>query len=182
MSTRKIVVNRAKERFFLSLYKKGLYSYDKTSGAIRNKNGKRLVSKHDGYGRIYTKWNGKTVYILAHRFAMMMCKGKLIPKDMVVNHKDGNGLNNRRSNLEIITSAENAQHAIDTGLNPIKGKRMEHRSKLTDKEVRKIRKIYGTVSKETHKKITLKDLAKEFSITPQAVSYVIKRKTYAYLS
>lgn len=33
-----------------------------------------------------------------------------------VNHKDGNRLNNHVSNLEWVTSSENAQHAVDTGL------------------------------------------------------------------
>ena len=38
------------------------------------------------------------------------------PRQIFVNHKDGNGLNNNIDNLEWCTVSENTQHAIDTGL------------------------------------------------------------------
>lgn len=41
------------------------------------------------------------------------------PKNIVVNHLDGNPRNNRLSNLEYCTRKEDAQHALRTGLKPV---------------------------------------------------------------
>ena len=43
----------------------------------------------------------------------------------IVNHKDGNKLNNHYSNLEWCTSAENNQHSWDSGLNHVTEKKRE---------------------------------------------------------
>jgi hypothetical protein len=50
------------------------------------------------------------------------------PEQTVVNHKDGNKLNNHYSNLEWVTHAENMKHAHDAGLwqvGPTHGKRWQ---------------------------------------------------------
>lgn len=48
-----------------------------------------------------SKWKGKTIYM--HRY-IMRC-----PKDKEVHHINGDGLDNRKSNLEVIDKRENAR-------------------------------------------------------------------------
>lgn len=68
-----------------------------------------------GYRSISLGLNGKHYKI--HRLVAKL----FIPNPLnkkCVNHIDGNKTNNNVTNLEWVTHAENAQHAVDTGLNP----------------------------------------------------------------
>lgn len=65
-----------------------------------------------------------------------------IPEGMVVNHKDGNKLNNSVDNLEIITHSENVIHAYRNGLiAPLNGEK-NHRSKITNEQYVEIAKCF----------------------------------------
>ncbi|WP_051149989.1 HNH endonuclease signature motif containing protein [Bacillus safensis] len=68
---------------------------------------------YEGIG--YTKPNVGTVNYLVHRLVAQYFIGD-IPRGFVVNHKDGNKLNNHADNLEIVTYKENTKHAMDIGL------------------------------------------------------------------
>lgn len=57
--------------------------------------------EHRGYAVRTEKVNGKKKMVYMHRLIMRP------PSGMIVDHKDGNKLNNRRSNLRICTRAEN---------------------------------------------------------------------------
>ena len=65
--------------------------------------------------------NGKKIRIKAHRLVGLLFlpiePGK--ENELVINHKDGNKLNNHYSNLEWVTIKENNEHARVTGLNDI---------------------------------------------------------------
>ena len=72
-----------------------------------------------GYEYFQFKVFGKRHSILVHRAVMMAFEWE---KDLVVNHIDGNKLNNVLENLEYCTQQENARHALDTWLKvPLKG-------------------------------------------------------------
>ena len=48
--------------------------------------------------------------------------GKPIPKGLVVHHKDNNKINNKVTNLEVVTHAQNIQYAYDDKLFPARAK------------------------------------------------------------
>lgn len=60
--------------------------------------------------------------------------------NLVVNHKDGNKLNNNCNNLEWVTTMENVHHAMRTGLTPAHPNQGEKHgmTKLTNDDVHKI--------------------------------------------
>lgn len=70
---------------------------------------------NDGYLEVLLSNNKKKTCIRLHRLVATQFIGP-IEEGMVINHKDGNKLNNDVSNLEIVTIRENVIHAIKTGL------------------------------------------------------------------
>ncbi|UXO94080.1 HNH endonuclease [Pseudanabaena phage Pan5] len=79
---------------------------------------------------------------------------------MLVNHLDGNKLNNHISNLEPCTPLENLIHALDLGL---------RKSKLTKQDV-------FNIKTDTRSKAV--DLAKKYSVCPTMISRIKKGKAY----
>ena len=66
--------------------------------------------------KYYSTGIGKPNYFV-HRLIAAAFLGKPDnPRQIYVNHIDGNGFNNRIENLEWVTPSENSQHAVDTGL------------------------------------------------------------------
>lgn len=73
-----------------------------------------------------------------HRVIAICCLGLPMGKKNVVNHKDGNGLNNRLSNLEWCTPKQNTQHAIHvTGTFSQNGE-LNKKALLTEKQAKHI--------------------------------------------
>ena len=87
-------------------------------GNVRNKKTgkkKKPSMNSSGYYIFGSFLKGKRTNIYVHRAVMFSFKGK--PKEgLVVNHKDGNKLNNNLNNLEYVTVRENSIHAIKSGL------------------------------------------------------------------
>lgn len=89
-------------------------------------NGKVMVEKHltgtvlrpsvrSGYEHVCLS---RKTYKL-HRIVASAFLGLDPSSKQVVNHLDGNSLNNEISNLEVTTQADNIRHAYNTGLNGI---------------------------------------------------------------
>lgn len=85
---------------------------------------------------------GRARLVKVHRLVIEAWIGPAPTPLHVVNHRDGNKLNNRVENLEWVTPAENIRHAYRNGLIlPSRGEE-RHNSKLTDDAVRRIRRVY----------------------------------------
>ncbi len=97
----------AKARTLLNKNNKLQFFNAKNKSINDNGNGYKTVN-------LWINNKGKTFYI--HRLVFEAFIGT-IPKQLEINHIDGNKENNNLINLELVTRAENIQHAYKNGLN-----------------------------------------------------------------
>lgn len=112
-------------------------------------------------------------------------------KKPFINHKNGNKLDNNYSNLEWCTIAENNKHARDTGLWTAEKLRvprkyrseeikkiclsnLKDKSKLTENEVRYVRKVHIP----RHKEFSSTALAAKFGTSVAAMNKIVKGQSY----
>jgi len=125
-----------------------------------------------GYLTIVVHKNSVRATYLIHRLVAAAFIGPC-PDGKQVNHIDGDKTNNRRENLEYVTSSENALHACKIGL-MINHVGEEHgMSKLTEDNVHEIRKLLGTM---THKEI-----AERFNVSRPTISSIARGDTWGWL-
>jgi hypothetical protein len=77
--------------------------------------GKSVHFSSDGYPRISLKINGKHKNVSIHKYVWERAHGK-VPEGLTINHIDGNKMNWKLSNLELLTQKENVRHAWRIGL------------------------------------------------------------------
>jgi hypothetical protein len=107
-------------------------------GRVRSKAHRRwklmnLPIKSTGYPQASFRHQGKQKKVTVHILVALLFIGPR-PKGLVINHKDGDKLNNIPENLEYVTVAENNRHAQRTLLNSTKGE-SNPRSVLTESQV-----------------------------------------------
>lgn len=154
-----------------------------SSGMIRSvdkvlKNGKNSTMLRKG--RILKTYPTNSGYLMAslsashksfyiHRLVVENFIRKIKPGEEV-NHKDGNKLNNKLSNLEIMTISENKIHSYKIlGQKP-------HNLKLTKQKADVIRKKYASGN------FLQKELAKLYNVSPMVISRIINNIQYEYRS
>jgi hypothetical protein len=112
--------------------------------------------------------NGERKNFTLHRLLMLTFIG-CPDENMVINHKDGNRLNNKLSNLEWVTRRENSQHAKNiTKYNRVKT--------LTDHIIGLIVDEYLTTD------ITLNELSVKFNVTRETMRSIINVKSKKILT
>ena len=152
-------------------------------GEVRSlRRGKKILAKslnHCGYVVVPLHLNGKLKTKTIHRLEMQSFTG-MKGEELVINHKDGNKENNNIENLEWCTQSENMLHAYRTGLKYPKKGVEGSKSKLTEDQVREIRKLYspgrsGTVPKNS---ITQVEIAKKYGVTQMVISRALNNQSY----
>lgn len=106
-------------------------------GNVKTLNGKQKNLQQEVYLRTTCKNlnTGKWNKLSVHRLVAETFIG-LIPVNHVVNHINGNKVDNKVSNLEIVTYLENNVHAIKTGLRKIsRGEEMGANCNHSEKEI-----------------------------------------------
>lgn len=88
-----------------------------------------------------------------------------------INHINGIKDDNRLVNLEWCTNRENQIHAVKNKLVNLNYGERHHNSKLTNKEVVKVRELHKIG-------FTNIELAKDYKISATAMSNILRRKTY----
>ena len=145
--------------------------------------------KNNGYKMYNLTINGKKKDFLAHRLVAL----HFIPNPNnypVVNHKDGNKLNNNVNNLEWISHAENRQHSYDNDLCNKRGKQKKYEKDLFGEEwkqfldttyyisnlgrIKNIKNnnlLEGSLNKEGYKRCTLR-------VNNKSKSFLIHKLVY----
>ncbi len=125
----------------------------------------KISTTAGGYCYLTLSRNSECKKHLLHRLVMLVFVGK---DDRQVNHKDGNKLNNNLSNLEYCTPSENLIHASRV-LGTRRGDRMAN--KIKEKDVLSIRAD----------RRLLREIAKDYGVTPQAICLVKKKKNFGWI-
>lgn len=126
---------------------------------------------HEGYLHVVLRINGKNYTHLVHHLVAYAFIGER-PNGMVINHRDGDKLNNYVGNLEYVTQKANMEHARDKGLVP-SGEQCPT-SKLTHIDVQKIRELYAVGS---HTQVAL---SRMFGVKQTAIHNVVTLKTWKH--
>jgi NUMOD4 motif/HNH endonuclease len=133
----------------------------------------KLLINRDGYPVCQLFYNKKHISYKIHRLVAL----SFIPNPenkTTVNHINGVKTDNRVENLEWNTRSENILHAFQIGLKKSSKGISNGRSKLTEKEVLKIRLLLSKGMKQN-------DISKKFNISTQTISSINKRLIWKHI-
>lgn len=146
-------------------------------GKVTKKNSDKLQKMNTnefGYVMCSVKFKDGFYARSVHRAVAYAFLGDTYRKGLEVNHIDGNKENNRVDNLEWSTLKEQMQHAYSNNLKePVQGI-LQGNSVLTEKEVKEIREIYKSHSKE----FGMIALAKKYNVSVSTINKCVGRRSY----
>jgi transcriptional regulator with XRE-family HTH domain len=128
-----------------------------------------------GYLHVALNRNGHTKQCLLHRLIVEAFIGS-IPEGYQVNHRDCNKVNNRVSNLEIVTASQNMRHAHDNGLVRPSSARGEaiSISVLTEADVIRIFEMSASGMSQ-------KEIADMLGVAKNTIQCVLSRFTWSHV-
>lgn len=154
-------------------YWRGYYAAKNGSVFGQRVNYLKPILHHTGYTKITLRTAKKQKQVSIHRFVWETFNGE-IPKDKVINHKDGDKTNNSLDNLELISNKENTIHAYKIGLMKGKTGATNPQAKLSKLEATNL--ILDIVAG-----INDKTLSKKYGLHRNYVSYIRNRKRWRSL-
>lgn len=128
---------------------------------------------HDGYVKVRLVHQGKDKTARVHRLVAEAFIDNPENKN-TVNHIDGNKQNNIVSNLEWADRTEQMMHAYALGLKTSRTGTYNANAKLTDEQVREIRKSYVPYNRD----FDTVALAKRYGVTNRVIGLIVKNKAY----
>lgn len=167
--------SKENDLFFLSLIEDNKISIDPYGVVINLNTNKTIGFVTGGYKRI--NMYGKTAAV--NRLVYLTYVASEIPEDFVIDHKDGNKLNNYFENLEAVSYSVNNKRAFELNLHPPASEAKSvckigvknPRAKFTIEEVLLYRTLYDQGAK-------ISELAAAAKVLPKAMSMMLKKQTY----
>jgi hypothetical protein len=129
-----------------------------------------------GYLRVSLYLNGKKTTRLIHHLvadAFLPPKG---PTDTVVRHLNDDKLDNRVENLARGTYSDNMADSIHNGKHVVPKGVAHYRAKLTEDNVREIRRLYATGN------FTQRELALHFGVSQKAIWQIVLRTRWKHVA
>ena len=150
------------------------YGCDLDGTTYSTKGKRKVILHHTGYQVITMYVNKKAKQLRVHRFIYECVTGKSIPKNMVINHIDGDKTNNSFNNLELVTHSENTRHALQTGLmKPCVGE-MNGNASIDAETVR-------SIIRDCTRGLSNKEIGIKCNLDPKHISLIRQKKRWKFI-
>lgn len=167
-------MKKQRQQTICRFFRDGYFYCSKQGEIFRPGRNKPLVgSSNRGYRMATLSASGEKLSVCIHQAIWIFFNGGF-PEWLEINHKDGNKGNNRLENLELVSHAENMDHASRAGLIQDRGE-SHPKAKLNSSKVKNIRDEYAT---GTH---TLGTLASKYGVSDSTISNIVLRITWRHL-